>query len=106
MNVLRVCYKSGLRFDEGYYVAKHLPLAASVCGPYGLKRVEVVKFGAGPDGAMPDYQVMFSAYFDSAADVQKALSSPRIGEVFADIAKYHDGMPDMMVGEVMALPGK
>jgi len=105
MHVFRACYKSGLRFDEGYYVTKHLPLAKSVCGPYGLKRVEVVKFGPAPDGAMPDYQVMFSAYFESAADLQKALSSPRIAEVMADIAKYHDGMPDMMIGEVMELPG-
>ena len=52
MIVLRVCYKSGLRFDEGYYVAKHLPLSKSVCGPYGLKRIEMVKFGPAPDGAM------------------------------------------------------
>jgi uncharacterized protein (TIGR02118 family) len=103
MIVLRVCYKSGLRFDEGYYVAKHLPLSKSVCGPYGLKRIEMVKFGPAPDGAMPDYQVMFSAYFESMEDFSRLMQSPRLAELQADIPKYHDGMPDMMVGEVMEL---
>jgi uncharacterized protein (TIGR02118 family) len=106
MTVLRVCYKHGVRFDEAYYLAKHLPLAASVCGPFGLKRVEVVKFGPWPDGSKPAYQVMFSAYFETARDVQSVLQSPRIGEVLGDIANYYDGMPDMMIGEVVALPGQ
>jgi|CZKC01.1.fsa_nt_gi uncharacterized protein (TIGR02118 family) len=106
MTVLRVCYKHGVRFDEAYYFAKHLPLAASVVGPFGLKRVEVVKIATTPDGVKPAYQVMFSAYFASAADVQKALESPRIGEVLGDIKSFHDGMPDMMIGEVVALPGQ
>jgi uncharacterized protein (TIGR02118 family) len=104
MNILRVCYKTGVRFDEVYYVAKHLPLAASICGPLGLKNVKVAKFWATPDGSKPPYQVMFSAYFDSAADIEKVLASPRIGEILGDIANYYDGTPDIMIGEVMDLP--
>lgn len=64
MFVLRVCYKSGVRFDEQYYMAKHLPLAASVLGPFGLKNVEMMKVQPLP-GAPPQYQVIFSAYFES-----------------------------------------
>jgi uncharacterized protein (TIGR02118 family) len=104
MNVLRVCYKTGVRFDEAYYVAKHLPLATSVCGPLGLKSVKVAKFWATPDGSKPLYQVMFSAYFESAGDIEKMLASPRIGEVLGDIPNYYDGTPDIMIGEVMELP--
>ena len=104
MNVLRVCYKSGLRFDEGYYVSKHLPLAGSILGPYGVKSVEMVKVSATANGAQPPYQVIFSAYFESAAALQTALQNPRMGEVLDDIRNYHDGTPDMLVGEVVALP--
>lgn len=103
MNVLRVCYKNGVRFDEAYYVAKHLQLAASVCGPFGLKSVKVAKFWATPDGSKPAYQVMFSAYFDSAENIEKLLASPRMAEVLGDIANYYDGMPEVMIGEVMEL---
>ena len=63
MTVLRVCYKHGVRFDEGYYLSKHLPLTGSVLGPYGLKSVEMVKVTTTADGSTPPYQVIFSAYF-------------------------------------------
>jgi hypothetical protein len=33
MTVLRVCYKYGVRFDEDYYVSKHLQLSAGVMVP-------------------------------------------------------------------------
>jgi hypothetical protein len=46
MTVLRVCQKYGVRFDEVYYLLKHLPLTAGVMGPFGAKGVEVVKLYA------------------------------------------------------------
>ena len=104
MTVLRVCYKSGVRFDHGYYLSKHLPLVGGIMGPYGVKSVEMVKIGPSPDGAAPPYQVMFSAYFESAAALDKAMQGPRIGEVMGDIQNYYDGMPDVFIGEVVALP--
>jgi uncharacterized protein (TIGR02118 family) len=104
MTVLRVCYKNGVRFDESYYISKHLPLAGAVMGPHGVKSVEMIKMTATPDGSKPPYQVIFSAYFDSAAGLQAAMQDPRIGEVMGDIPKFHDGAPDVMIGEVVALP--
>ncbi len=105
MTVLRVCYKHGVRFDEGYYISTHSPLVNAVMGPHGLKKVEMLKVTATPDGSNPPYQVIFSAYFDSAASLQAAMQDPRIGEVMGDIANFHDGAPDVMIGEVVALPG-
>jgi uncharacterized protein (TIGR02118 family) len=104
MTVLRVCYKHGVRFDDAYYVSKHLPLVGSVMGPHGLKSVEVVKVNPTPDGSRPPYQVFFSAYFESAAGLQNAMQSPKIGEVMADIQNFYDGMPDVLIGDVVALP--
>jgi uncharacterized protein (TIGR02118 family) len=73
-------------------------------GPYGVKSVEVVKVTATADGSKPPYQVIFSAYFESAAGLQSAMQSPRIGEVLGDIQNFYDGMPDVLIGEVVALP--
>jgi|SRR5579862_5282734 len=103
MTVVRVCYKQGVRFDEGYYISKHLPLAAGVMGPHGLKNVEMVKVTMTPDGSRPAYQVIFSAYFESAAGLQNAMQSPQMGTVLNDIQNFYDGMPDVFIGEVVAL---
>ena len=104
MNVLRFCYKQGVRFDEQYYLSTHLPLAGRVMGPHGVQRVELVKVTATPDGSKPPYQVIFSVYFDSAAALQNAMQDPRTGGVMDDIRNFHDGMPDVLIGEVVALP--
>lgn len=105
MTVLRVCYKSGVRFDEGYYLAQHLPLAGRILGPHGVKSVEVLKMTAAGAGAPAPYQVMFSAYFESAVALHNAMQDPRMGEVTGDIANFHDGIPDVLIGEVVPLPG-
>ena len=70
-------------------------------GPHGLKKVEMLKVTAAPDGSNPPYQVIFSAYFDSPAALQAVMQDPRIGEVMGDIANFHDGAPDVMIGEVV-----
>lgn len=101
MTVVRVCYKSGLRFDESYYLNKHLPLAGRIMGALGLKHVEVMKVMATPDGSTPPYQVIFSAYFESPAAQQKAMESPDFAQVLADIPNYYDGMPVVLIGEVV-----
>ena len=103
MTVLRVCYKHGVRFDEGYYIATHSPLVKAVMGPHGLTRVEMIRVTAAPGSANPPYQVIFSAYFDSPASLQAAMQDPRIGEVMGDIANFHDGSPDVMIGDVVPL---
>ena len=103
MSVLMVCYKSGVRFDEQYYLSTHIPLAAAHFASFGITGVEVVRFSevAGP---APVYQVMLTAHFESMAGLQQALSSPGMAGVVADVANYYDGAPDILVGETLALP--
>jgi len=102
--LFRVGYKSGVRFDTAHYMAKHLAIAASVMGPHGLKSVEVMKVTSTLDGLPPPYQVIVTAYFETAAGMQNALQSSRMAEVVNDVPNYYDGKPDVMTGEVMALP--
>ena len=103
MAVLRVCYKHGVRFDEAYYVSKHLPLAKSIMGPHGVKSVEVVKLTAAADGSKPPYQLMFTVHFTSETGLSSALQSPQI-QVLSDIVNFYDGTPDVLIGEVVTLP--
>ena len=103
MTVLRVCYKHGVRFDEAYYLTKHLPLAGSVMGPHGVTSVEMMKVTAAPGGVPPPYQVIFTAYFTSAAGLQNALQSPQMAQVLADVQNFYDGAPDILLGEVVPL---
>ena len=105
MTVLRVCYKHGVRFDETYYTSKHLPLVSSILAEY-VKSVEMIKVASSADGSTPPYQVFFSAYFESPSILQAAMQHPRIGEVLGDIPNFYDGAPDVLIGEVVALPAQ
>lgn len=104
MTVLRVCYPSGTAFDETYYLATHLPLAASVLGPFGVTRVEMMKVTASADGSQPPYQVIFSAYFEAADAVDRALRSPHAADILADVPKFFRGAPEVLVGTLVPLP--
>jgi uncharacterized protein (TIGR02118 family) len=104
MAVLRVCYRQGVRFDEAYYVAKHLPLAGGIMGPHGVTSVEVVKVKTMADGSKPPYQVMFTAHFTSETGLRNALQDPQMTRALDDIQNFYDGMPDFLIGEVIPLP--
>jgi uncharacterized protein (TIGR02118 family) len=104
MAILRVCYKQGVRFDEAYYVTKHLPLAGGVMGPHGVTNVEIVKVKTAADGSKPPYQVMFTAHFASEIGLRNALQDPQMAEVLSDIQNFYDGVPDVLIGEVVPLP--
>jgi uncharacterized protein (TIGR02118 family) len=104
MAVLRVCYKQGVRFDEAYYVSKHLPLAKSIMGPYGVTSVEVVKLMAAGDGSKPPYQLMFTAHFTSETGLRSAMQSPQMPQLLSDIQNFYDGTPDVLIGEVVPFP--
>jgi uncharacterized protein (TIGR02118 family) len=103
VSVLKVCYKSGTRFDEQYYLSTHMPLAAAYFTPFGIKNVEVVRFHE-VGGQPPAYQVIITVHFASMAGVQQALSDPGLAKVLADVPNYYDGVPDVLVGEPLALP--
>ena len=104
MAVLRVCYRQDVRFDEAYYVSKHLPLVKRVMGPHGLTSMEVMKVISAADGSKPLYQVMFSAHFASEAALRAAMQDSRMPEVLDEIQSFYDGMPEVFMGEVISVP--
>jgi uncharacterized protein (TIGR02118 family) len=102
MTVLTVCYKPDIALDADYYNSKHLPLVAKEIGPLGLRKVEVRKIVGTLTGTPPPYQLIATLYFDDADSLQSAFQSAGGQAVVADIAKFYDGMPDVMIGEIVA----
>ena len=101
MTVLRVCYKQGVAFDETYYFEKHIPMAGSIMESLGAKKREIVKVSGSVPGFSAPYQYVFSAYFDSGADLQRCMTDPKMGPVLADVPNYFTGETDVLVGETV-----
>ena len=101
MTVLRVCYKNGAAFDEQYYFEKHLPMAGGIMGALGVKKSEIMKVSGSVPGFTAPYQFVFSAYFDSAADLQRCMTDPRMAQVLGDVPNYFKGETDVLVGETL-----
>ncbi|HMK85121.1 MAG TPA: EthD family reductase [Steroidobacteraceae bacterium] len=91
--------KPGSRFDMGYYLTTHMPMAMRLLRK-GLHKTEV---DAGIQGRTPDDPPAFLAgcnfYFDSIDAFLEAWK-PAAGELTADIPKYTDVAPLIQFNEV------
>ncbi len=81
---------------EQYYATKHMPLA----GKMNVSRMELTKFGPGPDGSAPEFHRMAEMYFDDAAHMAATLGSSEGEAAVADLANFATGGVKMLVGNV------
>jgi uncharacterized protein (TIGR02118 family) len=94
---LNVLYPSreGARFDLAYYRATHIPLAMKV-----MKAARVILIEGVPMGSAPAPYVMIAHFqFASAEALQAGLGDPGMAEVRADVAKFTDIQPMVMLGK-------
>ena len=84
---------------EKYYAETHLPLASKMPG---VDRMELTKFGPGPDGAPPEYFRMAELYFASTEQFQATLGSPEGQAAVADLSNFATGGVTKLVGSVDA----
>lgn len=82
---------------ERYYAETHLPLAAKM---QGFSRLELTRFGPGPDGGRPPYYRMAELYFPSQAQMQTTLGSAEGQAAVADIGNFATGGVTMLFGSV------
>jgi len=82
---------------ERYYADTHLPIAGKM---KGFSRLELTKFGPGPDGGKPAYYRMAELYFPSQAQMQTTLGSPEGQAAVADIGNFATGGVTMLFGSV------
>ena len=88
---------AGAKFDLAYYRATHIPLAMKVMG---ASRVVLVEGVATPAGPAP-FVMIAHFMFPSMEALQAAHANPAMAEVRADIAKFTDIKPTVMVGRTV-----
>jgi uncharacterized protein (TIGR02118 family) len=82
---------------DAHYLGTHVPLAREVPG---IQRVEVTRFGPGPDGSAPRYHLMAELYFADAQAMQAGLGSDEGRELGADVANLGGTPATHLVGNV------
>ena len=94
---LNVIYPNhdGAKFDAAYYRATHIPLAMKVMKAASVMLIEGVPMGS---SAAP-YAMICHFQFASAEALNTARADPGMAEVRADIAKFTDIKPTVMLGK-------
>jgi uncharacterized protein (TIGR02118 family) len=94
---LNVVYPNheGARFDTSYYRSIHIPLAMKVMKAASVILIEGVPMGS---SAAP-YAMIAHFQFPSSEAVTAALAHPAMAEVRADVAKFTDIKPVVMLGK-------
>jgi uncharacterized protein (TIGR02118 family) len=94
---LNVLYPNheGARFDTTYYRSTHIPLAMKVMKATSVILIEGVPTG----GSAPPFAMIVHFEFASAEAMTTALADPAMAEVRADVAKFTDITPMVMVGK-------
>ena len=94
---LNVIYPNhdGARFDTSYYRSTHIPLAMKVMQAASVILIEGLPMGS---SAAP-YAMIAHFQFASSEAVKAALDNPAMAEVRADVAKFTDIKPTVMLGK-------
>ena len=90
-------HQVGARFDAAYYRATHIPLAMKVMKAKTVILIEGVATGSTP----APYAMIAHFQFASAEALQAATSDPGMAEVRADVAKFTDIKPTVMIGKTV-----
>lgn len=85
--------KQGARFDQTYYVEKHIPLVRKAWEPYGLEYADAF-FPSAKDN---DLIVVAMCRFKDRAALDAAFASAGTLEVMADIDKFTNVEPQRHV---------
>jgi uncharacterized protein (TIGR02118 family) len=85
----------GAKFDTSYYRSTHIPLAMKVMAATSVMLIEGVPNGtsAAPIAMIAHFQ------FASSEALQRALANPAMAEVRADVPRFTDIRPTVMLGK-------
>ena len=100
MMLLSVLYPSGAdaRFDQTYYLQKHIPLLKSRWQGMGLNAVQVLRGASAAGGGTAPYQVVTLLSFASHQDFQNCVAKHG-KEIFADVANFTNVQPVVQLND-------
>lgn len=103
MVLMSVLYPNqpGARFDERYYLDRHIELVRQRWGAMGLGEVRLLRGVGTPDGGSAPYRVITLLTFVSGQALQQAVAEHG-EEIFADIPRFTDVQPAVQVNEALA----
>lgn len=87
--------QEGARFDIGYYRSTHIPLVEKIMKPASTLLIEGVPMGT----TAPPYAMIAHFEFASAEALQVALANPAMAELRADLPKFTDIKPVILLGK-------
>jgi uncharacterized protein (TIGR02118 family) len=96
---LNVIYPNheGAKFDTAYYRSTHIPMVMKV-----MKATRVILIEGLPTGNTPPPYLMIAHFqFPSAEALQAAQADPAMADVRADVAKFTDIRPTVMLGKTV-----
>jgi uncharacterized protein (TIGR02118 family) len=93
---LNVVYPNheGAKFDLAYYRSTHIPMVIKVMKASRAILIEGVAMGNGA----PPYAMIAHIQFPSADALKAGLADPGMAEVRADVARFTDIKPTVMIG--------
>jgi len=98
VSVLYPAQPGGPRFDERYYVDRHIALVRQRWDGMGLSDVRLLRGVGTPDGGPAPFRVIALLTFSSVEALQKAVAAHG-AEVFGDIPNFTDVKPVVQVNE-------
>ena len=95
-----IAYPNGGKFDEDYYVNKHMPMIADKVGAALLKwEADKGVAGAVPGQPAP-FVMMGHLYFNSLPEFMQAFA-PHAAGIIGDVPNYTDQQPTLQISEIV-----
>ena len=92
----------GKKFDQPYYVQKHMPMVKAKLGDFGCVRYEVDKgLAGGAPGAPAPFVCIGHVYFNTLEGFQKGMGAHG-KEIMGDIPNYTDIPPQIQISEIVS----
>ena len=85
----------GAKFDMDYYRATHIPMVMDIMKASKVTLIEGVPMGE----AAAAFVMIAHIQFASPEALQAALANPRMAELRADLTKFTDIKPTVMLGK-------
>ena len=82
---------------EKYYAQTHMPIAQKV---QGVRRFELAKVFASPDGKTPAFYRIAELYFDDSKHLQNVMATESMQRTVADLNNFATGGVTVLISEV------